>query len=103
MFLDEKLYNAGLKIKPDYSNDIEIIKNMLWICIDESQTILTKGNYNDYELYPLFKRLNTSWNIAIDKLNKQGKHFVKKNGFIEYLLLNEDFKVLHPIIKKIIK
>lgn len=103
MFLDEKLYQKGLEIKPDFSNDLTIIKEMIWICIENSEEILKNSNIKDSELPAIFKRINNSWNMAIKRLDKENKHFVKENGFLLYLLENSDFEALHKIIKTILK
>lgn len=100
MFLDDELYQIGYKVDPDYKNDVAIIKEMVDCCLKRSSVDLK--HCNDSQLLPYFKRINTSWNIAVDKLNKENKHFVKKDGFITFLLLCDDFKILHPIISKII-
>lgn len=99
MFLDDELYQIGSKVNADYSNHIKIIREMIDCCFKRSSVDLK--HCNDSQLLPYFKRINTSWNIAVDKLNKGREPFVKKNGFITFLLLSDDFKVLHPIISKI--
>lgn len=99
MFLDDELYQIGSKVKADYSNHIEIIKEMVWCCMDRSSADLK--HCNDSQLLPYFKRVNTSWNIAVDKLKKENKDFVKKNGFITFLYFNEEFNILRPVLEKL--
>lgn len=98
MFLDDELYQIGSKVKADYSNHLEIIKEMVWCCIDRSKTELKECD--DSQLLPVFKKINTSWNLAVDRLNKANKKFVTKDGFVKFLYFGEEFKILHPILEK---
>ena len=101
MFLDDELYQIGSKVNADYGNHLDVIKEMVDCCFKRSSTDLK--HCNDSQLLPYFKRINTSWNIAVDKLNKENKCFVKKDGFITFLSLSDEFKVLHPILTRILK
>jgi hypothetical protein len=98
MFLDEELYQIGHKFNG--SNDIELIKEMIQVCLDRSRIDL-KGQ-NDAALIPVLKRINTSWNIAIDKLTKENKNITLKDGFLLFLLHSDRFECLHNIVKQII-
>ena len=100
MFLDEELYQIGCKY-PDDLNDIEAIKEMIDVCFQRSRINMTEANEDKY-LSSIFKRINTSWNIAIDKLNADGKHFVLRDGFLLFLLYSDKFKCVHPIIREIL-
>jgi hypothetical protein len=100
MFLDEELYQIGSKF--DGSNDIELIKDMIGVCLERTSADLI-SEQNDAILIPVFKRVNYSWNLAIDRLAKENKKITVKDGFLLFLLNSNKFECVHSIVNEVFK
>lgn len=55
----------------------------------------SKRNPADQNILAAFKRVNTVWNFTKNYADKNGKDFMKENGFKEFIIHNDDFKILH--------
>jgi len=100
MFLDDELYQIGSKF--DGSNDIELIKDMIGVCLERTSADL-RSEPNDAILIPVFKRVNYSWNLAIDRLGKENKKITVKDGFLLFLLNSNKFECVHSIVNEVFK
>ena len=58
----------------------------------------TKRNPSDANVLASFKRINTIWNFTKKYADKNGRDFMKENGFREFILAKEEFKVIHDKI-----
>ena len=87
MFLDEELYQIGKNTKLTEKDVKKSVNEMIKLCFGN----LIK-NINDSSdegvILANFKRVNKIWEIVADKLEKDGKGFIKKDGF--RLIVNSD-------------
>jgi hypothetical protein len=99
MFLDEELYQIGHKFNG--SNDIELIKEMIDVCLNRLSNELNQAQ--DDDIIPVcLRRINASWNMAVNKLAKEDKKITIKDGFLLFLLHSDSFKILRPFAKQLI-
>ncbi len=91
MFLDDKLYKIGSSMDKYSQNRDEIIAEMFIACADYLND--PESNYG-----VLLKRMLTHWENAVQKLNKQGYHFIHINTMKEFLASNRDTS---EILKKL--
>ena len=94
MFLDEELYQIERKF-PDCGDDIEILKEMIDVCLQRSRIELNEVRDDKY-LSPILKRINTSWNIAIDRLNMEGNILLSKTAFYSSYIIRKNLNVFIP-------
>lgn len=80
MFLDEELYQIGKNTKLTEKDVIKSVKEMIKLCFGN----LSKNINNSLDegvILANFKRVNKTWEIVADKLEEDGKGFIKKDGF----------------------
>jgi len=83
MFLDQKLYEIGKQVNLLSEESVEnTIVDMFMACINDSKKHLNPDNgATDNDFLPVFKRINTSWNMAVNRLNKEGIKFTVVDGY----------------------
>ncbi len=96
MFLDDQLIEIGRNAKTDNEKGIfDAINKMSQVCF-LNLTKNIKENTNNQNVIAQFKRVNNTWKLAVDELEKEGINFVKREGF-EIILKGK--KDLEPIVK----
>jgi hypothetical protein len=89
MFLDEQLYEIGIKAIPTNRDSvIKAIKDMLQTSFKSISSEITDINI----LRANIKRANTSWNLATKRLKREGKDIVKEDGFLLFIKSKPEFK-----------
>lgn len=93
-FLSDILYEIGSAVNmADEQNIIATIRAMVNACYEESkkQHKLLEGKPKDQLAdIAIFDRINLTFKLTVNKLNKEGKDFVKTNGYEEFV------KILSP-------
>lgn len=97
IFLDDQLIEIGRNAELTEKGIFNAVNKMSQACFLN----LTKRigeNTNNKAVIAQFKRVNNTWKIAVDKLEKEGVRFVKRDGF-EIIL--KEMKDLKPIVKEL--
>lgn len=96
MFLDDQLLQIGRNAKTDSEKDIfEAINTMWQACMINLNKNINDKSTND-KVLAQFKRVNNTWKLVADKLEKEGVVFIKRDGF-EIILKGMD--VYKSIVK----
>jgi hypothetical protein len=89
MFLSDELYEIGSSVNMENPcNIILTIQKMIEACDREwrKQQDLLKLKPKDLKAdIAVFDRINLTWKLTVDKLIKEDKNFVKKDGY-EYFI-----------------
>lgn len=96
MFLDEKLLEIGRSVDLNEdnfeqykSNVIDAIKQMLVACMDNIESNITEKS-SFQAMSACFRRVNNTWKSCVDKLNSEGRDFVKETGFEDFVKSKSD-------------
>jgi hypothetical protein len=92
MFLDEELLEIGRNADINTKEGvIEAIRKMLSLCFKNLSDNVGK-NTTDIEIIKTnFKRINNTWKMVSEKLELEGKGFIKLDGF-KIFVESEEFK-----------
>ena len=100
MFFSDRLYEIGSSVKLfDEEDEIRVIKDMLNACFEESkkQQDFLKSKPKDIKAdIAIFDRINLTFELTVDKLNKEGKDFVKIDGY--KLFIQKGYPELYEFI-----
>lgn len=91
MFLDDELLMLGRNVELTEENIKECVGKMINVCFNNLSKRL-EGNKTDQTIRTGFKRVNKTWQMVADKLNTEGRGFMKIDGFKIYVESKPEFR-----------
>ena len=93
MFLDDELLMLGRNCELTEEAIRECVGKMINVSFANLSNRLN-GNKDDVSIIAGFKRVNKTWQIVAEKLDKEGRGFIKRNGFQLFVESNPEFKCI---------
>ena len=91
MFLDEELLKLGRNFDLTEENIRECVCEMITVSFANLINRLN-GNKDEQSILAGFKRVNKTWQMVAEKLDNEGKGFIKRNGFKLFVESKPEFK-----------
>ena len=91
MFLDDKLLQLGRNNELTDEGIRECVGLMLNACFDNLQKNINSKS-PEQAIKASFKRVNNTWKMVANKLDSEGRGFVKETGFQIFVESKPEFK-----------
>lgn len=91
MFLEDELYTVASKLtrvellSDDNTPILKVINDMLSICFKSIDSGISPDKM-DATYIAQFKRVNNTWIKLHDRLEKENRNFINRDGFKNYIL-----------------
>jgi len=91
MFLDDELLEIGRNTKFTKEGVLKSSQKMVQVCF---QNLIKRieGSHDIDVLAANFKRVERTWRIVAEKLESEGKGFIRQDGFKEFVNSKPEFK-----------
>ncbi|MCX6232732.1 MAG: hypothetical protein NTZ33_14435 [Bacteroidetes bacterium] len=97
MFLDDELLEIGRNAKMTEESIKKAIDKMIKTVFNNLSDRIN-GSLDANVMISNFKRVNNTWKMVADSLKKEGRGFIRRDGFQDYIKASEEFKSLGKFI-----